>query len=269
MTHAYLSRIEARSVVFRNHQASQQEQDMGSVRRAVQDLPENIGNAVVNITEAFVDEALAVRDTSLNVVGGTVMGTASLIQHAGNLVNFGRTQRNYTYNTQLDSPQGFINNQRDESIAGFKMSNVTTGYFGCGWISVFNASLILGKEFYPEYIIRYLERRGGFTRGGRYGTNPHAIQSFFRSQGYNTHMQYLPRSVDDAIRGSQVSILAYQHGQGLGNLTKDGSHYVAVRYVNGQFELFNDDPEDSREVDSVDEFLLYEKRDLLNLITIR
>ena len=45
-------------------------------------------------------------------------------------------------------------------------------------------------------------------------------------------MQYLPRNLDETIKGSQVSILAYLH--------ETGSHYVAVRYDMGQFEVFND-----------------------------
>ena len=66
-----------------------------------------------------------------------------------------------------------------------------------------------------------------------------------------------------------MSIVAYQHGQGVHNLLNDGSHYVAVRYVGGQFEMFNDGDEgQSRHVDSVDEFLLG-RNDVLNLITIR
>ena len=44
-------------------------------------------------------------------------------------------------------------------------------------------------------------------------------------------MQYLPRSLDEAIKNSRVSILAYQHGQGLLNLLGDGANYVAVRYT--------------------------------------
>jgi len=77
-------------------------------------------------------------------------------------------------------------------------------------------------------------------------------------------MQYLPRSLDEAIKGSRVSIVAYQHGQGLHMLPFRGSHYVAVRHIGEQFEVFNDG---DRFKESIDEWLSH--REVLVLITVR
>jgi len=234
------------------------DEGLDELRETLQPLARYLGNDAINNTLTNIANAAnAAIDASANVAGGRLMGTFTQGQHIDNTFNRGRANANFMYNYELQKkiPQDFINEQGGY-VGDFKMSNFTTGGNGCGWIAVYNAALVLDKFFYPADIILYFEKIGGFTLAGRLGTNPEAIQDFFRSQGFSTQMQYLPRNLDEAIKGSRVSILAYLH--------ETGSHYVAVRYDMGQFEVFNDHVSS---IKSVDEWLA--DRKVLILISVR
>ena len=108
-------------------------------------------------------------------------------------------------------------------------------YNGCGWIATYNAALLMGRVINPAEIIRFYESINGALLTGVFGLNPAAVNVFFRSIGVTPLTHHMPTSVDDLIRGSTVSVLAYVRN----NLS---AHYVTVFYdqASGMFRVFND-----------------------------
>jgi len=110
-------------------------------------------------------------------------------------------------------------------------------YNGCGWIAAYNALVVLETPVHPAEIVRYFEESGGIVLGGVFGTYPNTIEEYMRSQGYRVSHTLFPQlstSLDDAIKGSRVSILAYLHSS--------AAHYVAIEYREdiGRFVVYND-----------------------------
>lgn len=141
---------------------------------------------------------------------------------------------NYEHNLEFEF-HGFIYAQRIGDASKLRMGrheNRRDGWYnGCGWIATYNAALLLGDHHHPADIIKHFETHGGSLANGAFGTNPVAMNIFFRNQGFETSMHNLPTSVDDHIRNSTVSILTYAHTSGV--------HTVAVYYANGVFHVLN------------------------------
>jgi len=236
---------------------------------AINNTLTNIANAANAAIDASANVAGAARDVSVNALGDALLWGASMARSISNLSNINRIQENYEFNQELEKQlsRGFINDQSGGVASQFRMGNsdgdVTTAGNGCGWIAIYNAGIVLQKNFSPADIILYLEDGGGFLRDGEWGTNPHTILSFLRSNGINAQMLYLAGNLDEAIRNARVGILAYQHGQGLLRLADDGAHWVAIRHVGRRFEIFNDHV---RFTESIDRWLV--ERDVLSLITV-
>ncbi|MCL2365944.1 MAG: tetratricopeptide repeat protein [Oscillospiraceae bacterium] len=110
-------------------------------------------------------------------------------------------------------------------------------YNGCGWISAYNALIILESPMHPAEIVNHFETRRGTVLGGMFGTFPHAIEGLFRALGYDVNHVLFPQrslNLDDAIRNSRVSILAYTHTR--------AAHFIAIVYraEDGLFVVYND-----------------------------
>lgn len=108
---------------------------------------------------------------------------------------------------------------------------------GCGWISAYNALILLENPRHPAEIVRHIESGGGAVFSGVFGTFPHAIERLFLDLGYNVNHTLFPgRSVniDNAIRSSRVSILAYTHTR--------AAHFITIEYreSDGKFIVYND-----------------------------
>lgn len=54
----------------------------------------------------------------------------------------------------------------------------------------------------------------------------------------HTNIQYLPVNLNIPIRESEVAILLYSRRNA--NTGRNGIHYVMIRYVDGEFHMFNE-----------------------------
>jgi len=110
-------------------------------------------------------------------------------------------------------------------------------YNGCGWVATYNALVLLGTPEHPADIVRYFETSGGTVLDGVYGTYPFTIEAYLKGLGHNVNHTLFPQltiDIDDAIKASRVSILAYAH--------TNGAHYATVEYLQDieKFVIYND-----------------------------
>jgi len=110
-------------------------------------------------------------------------------------------------------------------------------YNGCGWVATYNALILLGTPEHPAEIVRYFETSGGTVFGGVFGTYPNSIESYIRSLGFSVNHAMFPQlsmNIDNAIKASRVSILAYVH--------TSAAHYATIEYREdiGKFVVYND-----------------------------
>jgi len=144
---------------------------------------------------------------------------------------------NYLHNSSLDFDlRTLIDNQNRAPANQVRMGS-TEGmnegwYNGCGWVATYNALILLGDPKHPAVIVRNFEESGGTVLGGVFGTYPNTIAEYIKSLGFNVDHTLFPQltiNIDDAIKASRVSILAYVH--------TNAAHYVAVEY-NEEIEKF-------------------------------
>jgi len=149
---------------------------------------------------------------------------------------------NFDHNSSIDFDfQSLIDNQNQRPANLIRMGT-TEGmnegwYNGCGWIATYNALILLGNPKHPAEIVRYFEESGGTVFDGVFGTYPNTIESYLRSLGYSVSHTLLPQltmDIDDAIKSSRVSILAYTHTR--------AAHYIAIEYNEDldKFIIYND-----------------------------
>lgn len=149
---------------------------------------------------------------------------------------------NYAHNRSIDFDMVTLIDNQNQSPANLILMGNTPGlnegwYNGCGWIAAYNALIILGNPIHPAEIVNHFETNRGAVMGGVLGTFPHAIERFFAYLEYDvTHTLFPQRSanLDDIIRASRVSILAYTHTR--------AAHFIAIEYHEdlGMFIVYND-----------------------------
>ena len=149
---------------------------------------------------------------------------------------------NYEHNRSIHFDLTTMIDDQNQSPANLIRMGTTPGlnegwYNGCGWIAAYNALIILGSPMHPAEIVNHFEAGGGTVLGGVFGTFPHAIEGLFRDLGYNVNHTLFPArgfGLDNAIRGSRVSILAYTHSR--------AAHFIAIEYreSEGMFIIYND-----------------------------
>jgi len=110
-------------------------------------------------------------------------------------------------------------------------------YNGCGWIATYNALILLDSPTHPADIVRYFEESGGTVLDGMFGTYPNAIVRYLRSLGHTVTHTLFPQitvDLDETIKASQVSILAYMH--------TSAAHYITIKYMEDidKFIIYND-----------------------------
>jgi len=152
------------------------------------------------------------------------------------------TISNYDHNISLYFDMiSMIDDQRQRPANQIRMGSIdgrNEGWYnGCGWVAAYNALLILGDPHHPAEIVKRFESSGGTVMEGIFGTYPRAIEDFFIDSGYSVGHVLFPQSsidIDEAIRASRVSILAYLH--------TSAAHYVAIEYreADGTFVVYND-----------------------------
>ncbi len=139
-----------------------------------------------------------------------------------------RTLSNYRHNKKA-SPEGLIVNQTGD-VGKLRYALFRTSYNGCGWIAVYNALCLLGRNEKAEDIIRELEWTGVFLFGV-FGTRPLAIVRFLRRRGLSVRIVRDPEKYDAAAAESDASIAWFFH--------KKGAHFVTLRREGDRFVGYN------------------------------
>jgi len=149
---------------------------------------------------------------------------------------------NYEHNLGIDFDlRTFIDNQNQRPANQVRMGmrdGLNEGWYnGCGWVAAYNALIITGSPQHPADIVRHFEESGGIAFGGVFGTYPNAIEDYLRSFGYTVSHTLFPQAssnLDEVIKNSQVSILAYLH--------TNAAHYTTIEYREDidKFIVYND-----------------------------
>jgi len=149
---------------------------------------------------------------------------------------------NYERNLQIDFDlQTPIDHQGREPASLIRMGSVdgrNEGWYnGCGWVAVYNALIHLGAPSHPANIVRDFENYGGTVFDGVFGSHPNAIVRYLENAGFGVNHTLLPQltfDLDEAIRSSQVGILAYMH--------TTAAHYITIVYREdiNMFVVYND-----------------------------
>lgn len=101
---------------------------------------------------------------------------------------------------------------------------------GCGWVALYNALCLLGREPEPEKLIRTLERQLPIIHGNA-GTFSAAPGLTLRRMGYRVEFTADRRKFDELAKRHRVCILFY-YWRGK---WKVGSHFVTLWYEDGHF----------------------------------
>ncbi|MCL2222139.1 MAG: hypothetical protein FWC20_07925 [Oscillospiraceae bacterium] len=135
-------------------------------------------------------------------------------------------QHNRSIYFDLETP---IDNQNTSPANLIKMGSrpgQNEGWYnGCGWVAAYNALIILGEPVHPAVIVNHFKANEGTVLDGVLGTFPNAIERFLIDSGYDvTHTLFPGRTLnlDEAIRASRVSVLAYAHTR--------TAHFITIVY---------------------------------------
>jgi len=158
---------------------------------------------------------------------------------------------NYEHNIKLSFDlKTPIDDQSKSSANQIKMGTsegMNEGWYnGCGWVAAYNALIILGNPQHPADIVKYFEESGGTVFDGVFGTYPNAIEDYLKSLGFTVNQTLFPglrTNLDNTIKESKVSILAYAH--------TTAAHYTAVEYRDdiNKFVVYNDSSARNRSVE--------------------
>lgn len=127
-----------------------------------------------------------------------------------------------------------IYNQRDIPKEQWRYGLRSSAATGCGWIATYNALRLMNYYARPEELIRYYERQLPLIHGNC-GTTIPGPALFFLQQGFDVQMTAKRADFDDAVKGSDVSILFYRWRRGW----KLGAHFVTVQHRDGGFVGYN------------------------------
>jgi len=149
---------------------------------------------------------------------------------------------NFEHNSSLDFDlKTLIDNQHRRPANQIRMGSregMNEGWYnGCGWVAVYNSLILLGNPKHPAEIVKHFEESGGTVWGGVFGTYPNAIEDYLKSLGYSVNHTLFPqltKDIDEEIRNSRVSILAYAH--------TSAAHYITIEYSEDEdiFIVYND-----------------------------
>lgn len=127
-----------------------------------------------------------------------------------------------------------IYNQTEIPRSQFRYGLRSSAAIGCGWVAVYNALTILGREVDIPALIRRFEKALPIVNGSA-GTFVATPVLLLKSMGCQTRTTADPRQFDALAKEFPVCILFYYWRK----KWKIGSHFVALRYENGQFVGYN------------------------------
>lgn len=105
---------------------------------------------------------------------------------------------------------------------------------GCGWVAVYNALCVLGKEQDVPELIRMFERQVPLVNGalGSFvGSAPMALHKL----GYDLRVSNERSRYDELAKEAPVCVLSYYWRKKY----RVGAHFVALRWTGDHFEGYN------------------------------
>ena len=140
---------------------------------------------------------------------------------------------NYFHNSKQDLPSGYISNQSDWE--NLHMGFFGADYNGCGWIAVYNAMIMLGKQQEATSVISYFDTADRTVLFGTFGAAPSAVTSYFASQeltGWVSSIPLLmPSNTEELAQQATACVLLYGHSR--------GAHYVALQWNGNAYNVYN------------------------------
>lgn len=103
-----------------------------------------------------------------------------------------------------------------------------------GWIAVYNALQLMGRNVEPEELITFFERQLPLIHGN-FGTMPLAPVAYFRRCGFSVEHTVRRDRFDELVKRSDAAVLYYWWRNGW----HIGAHFVAVRYTEKGFVGYN------------------------------
>ena len=137
--------------------------------------------------------------------------------------------------SQLDT---FIYNQQTPMINKYRCGVVTSSPKGCGWISTYNASKLLGYNLKPEEVIRIYENKGIYVQGF-FGIHPFAVAWFFADENADHNKQHKNNvtvsfdDFDNIAKNYEANVMYYDKSP--------FGHYVAIQYDKKDTDDVSDD----------------------------
>lgn len=164
---------------------------------------------------------------------------------------------NYTHNTSLTQPNGYIMGQN--SYSSFRLGAASFKNVGCEVAATYNALRAIGRQPTLPSIIRTFEKYGYILVEGLAGSDPFAIANYFDSAGVN-YVQYAEKasysSFKNKVASNDSNVLAYIVSFWT-NDTKTALHTVMFTVdSSGHLHTYNryDSDTTSQTINSLDNF---------------
>ena len=156
---------------------------------------------------------------------------------------------NYKYNSQIDMSEytGYIDSQTKGNVRKLKLGNDTMNHNGCEVIATYNALVALGAKEDICKIAAHYESDGQILNG-TWGTNPYAIERYFKQKGYQVSRVEGDNILQKKLPNADAYVVSFWNTDKVtGQLhtvaaRKDESgEYVLYNYVKKNSSYDNDD----------------------------
>ena len=151
-----------------------------------------------------------------------VLGVLIAVYFVNNLLHYWKNER-YV-------PKEPVVNQTAGDMKKLRFGFFQSGFNGCGWIAVYNALRLMGREPDAGKLIAELEWTGAMLFGVL-GTWPYSVAHYFRLRGYRVRVTYRAGKYDETAREHEVNIIWFFH--------RKGAHFVTLRWREDRFEGYN------------------------------
>lgn len=164
----------------------------------------------------------------------------AVLDKNGNLIENSRNKQgveNYKHNSEIDMSEykEYINGQDLGSVAEFKFGNTTMDENGCEIIATYNALVTLGAKEDLCKIAAHYESDGQMLNG-TWGTNPYAVERYFKQRGYEVSRVEGDNILNNKIPDADAYIFSFWNS----DKVSGALHTVAVRKTEiGKYVLYN------------------------------
>ena len=191
----------------------------------------------------------------------------AVLDKNGNLIENSANKQgveNYKHNSEIDMSEykEYINGQDLGSVAEFKFGNTTMDKNGCEIIATYNALVTLGAKEDLCKIAAHYESDGQMLNG-TWGTNPYAVERYFKQRGYEVSRVEGDNILNNKIPDADAYIFSFWNS----DKVSGALHTVAVRKTEiGKYVFYNhrDDKKNQKNTDGFKDYI--EEKDVQPII---